>query len=201
MAKRGSNMKIVTIERGREVKGEEADRLRLEAMVAVTVNQLLNQRPRYTDAPDRASVRRAMIKVESRIVQAMWTLSRLPDPDNRFNGSGGWPQYIQDPNDRFANAVANGGKWDDIRPRPPLPSSRAIDAMDEPLDWLKLLPSTQARIVAVAAGTKRGDVFRNVSWSRVRDALPQARGHTIRTLQRRYDEGVRAITSHLTGVS
>lgn len=194
-------MKIVTIERGKEVEADFAERRRLEASIAVDANRIFANIERQAlhpvDAPDRASVKRAMRSVEAAIVQALWTLARLPDR-NPLRQSQHGLGYIQDPRDRFANAVANAGKWDDVRPRPALPSAKAIDAMHGPLEWLQSLAVNHARLVSIAAGTKRGDPERSVSWRRVRDALPETRTQTIRTLQRRYDDGIRQIVARLT---
>ena len=200
MVGKGNEMQIVTVERGKEVTGDKAERLRFEATIGHRVTDIMERqergRFRPLDAPDRDSVKRAMEAVERNLVQALWTLARLPG-----GGSGGGScgiAYIQDPGDRFSNAVANGGKWEDVAPRPPLPSARSIDAMSEPLDWLTWLPVEQGKLVSTAAATKRGDVERNVSWGRVRAALPQTQSQTIRTLQRRYEDGIRSIVARLT---
>lgn len=195
-------MKIITMARGKVLVGEEARLARLEAAIAIQATRILDAeeeaRRRLPDAPDRGSVRRAMTAVETRIVEALWVLARLPG--GQRGGSCGLA-YIQETTDRFANAVANGGKWEEIVPRPSLPSARAIDAMDEPMEWLTWLPREDSKLISVAAGTKRGDVERNVSWGRVRAALPQTQTQTVRTLQRRYDSGIRTIAGRLTIVS
>jgi hypothetical protein len=194
-------MRVVTIERGREVEAKRAQALRIEVSYAVRAGTILAEQERQlrrpVDAPERASVRRAMEAVEGQIVRALWTLARLPDRNPFGNGRCGL-DYVQDREERFANAVANGGKWDHARPKPPLPSSRAIDAMDGPLEWLSYLSREHAKLVSTAAATKRGDPARSVSWARVRDSLPDARTLTIRTLQRRYEDGIRIILGHLS---
>lgn len=192
-------MNIVTIVGGKELPKEQARLVRLEASISLQVARHFDEkeRERYRpiDAPDRLSVSKAMDAVEARLVAALWTLARLP------GGSSGGQcglAYIQEESDRFSNAVANGGKWEEARPRPPIPSGRAIDAMDEPLRWLSFLERDHAQLVSTAAGTKRGDPTRHVSWGRVRLALPSVGGQSIRTLQRRYDGGIRAIVAQLT---
>lgn len=194
-------VKIITIERGREVEADRAEHRRLEASIAVDVNRYFNEQGRYVDrpvdAPDRASVKRAMANVEHALVRALWTLARLPDR-SPFGGGRCGLEYIPDAQDRFSNAVANGGKWEQLAPRPSPPSSRAIDMMDQPLEWLTWLPRNHAKLVSTAAATKRGDVERRVSWARVRLALPDTNSQSIRTLQRRYDDGIRQIVARLT---
>lgn len=198
---RGQKMQIITIENGRQIEDVEQARLaRQTAMAGAMATHMLARPMRVADAPDRPSIRAALSSVETRIVEAVWTLSRLPDRDTRFvygNGRCGL-EYMQEFNDRFANAVADGGKWDQAPPRPSPPSSRAIDRMDDPLDWINWLPEAQGRLVTVAATTKRGDASRHVSWNRVRSALPSCAGLSIRSLQRRYDDGLRKILERLT---
>lgn len=197
----GQPLRIITLVNGRELKGPEAERVRVEASYGIMAGKIIDdqhwevhrERHRPTDIADRPSVKRAMLAVETRLVEALWTLARLPG-----GGSGGscGIAYIQDATDRWANAVERG--WERAMPRPACPSGRAIDAMHEPLGWLALLPREQSMLVSVAGGTKRGDVDRNVSWGRVRSSLPQAASQTIRTLQRRYEGGIREIVSRLT---
>lgn len=195
-------MNIITIANGRELKGEEAKRIRIEASYGLKVAQHFSeqereverQRRRPMDVDDRPSIHRAMVAVEARIVEALWTLARLP-------GGGTGPgscgiAYVQDAADRWANAVEKG--WERAAPRPARPSPRAIDAMHEPLEWLSFLPKHQAMLISVAGGTKRGDVDRNISWSRVRKSLPAVADQSIRTLQHRYTGGIREIVARLT---
>lgn len=194
--------RIVTLLNGKEIGGKEAERVRIEASYWVQAGTIVNgraelvEREKYRplDVSDRPSVRRAMLAVETQLVAALWTLARLPGGGGSSGSCG--LAYIQDATDRWANAVEKG--WERTMPRPPVPSGRAIDAMHVPLGWLSLLPKDQAQLVSVAGGTKRGDVDRNVSWSRVRCSLPQTCGQTVRTLQRRYEGGIREIVAKLT---
>lgn len=193
-------MNIVTIVNGRELKGPEAERVRIEASyglkaVAIIGQQTFeHQRSRFVDVDDRASIKRAMRAVESRIVEAVWTLARLPVSGGGSSSCG--IAYIQDATDRWANAVEKG--WEAPTPKPARPSPRAIDAMYEPLEWLSFLPRPQAMLVSTAATTKRGDVDRTVSWRRVRNSLLETHTLSIDTLQRRYNGGIREIVARLT---
>lgn len=196
-------MKIVTEFRGREVIGEKADRLRLEASIGVEVTRILACRPRIgrpIDAPERQSIRRAVDAVEARVVEAIWTLARLPNPPGPEGSKKHGLDYMQDKAERFANAVAAGGVWEQPHVRPALPSAREIDAMHEPLAWVttRFLPRDTCKLITAAATTKRGDHLRRVSWPRVRDALPELAGTTVRTLQRRYEDGLRMIVAELS---
>ncbi len=203
--KRGGRaaVKVVTEFRGRQVMGEAGERLRREAAVGVEVTRILEfgrgARERPVDAPDRDALKRAMVAVEARLVEALWTLARLP----MGRGPGGPTQhgldYIQDQATLFANAVAAGGKWEQPGLRPPRPSARAIDAMHEPLSWITtdFLPRDRCMLVMTAASLKRGDPARNVNWGRVVERLPELRTLSVRRLQQRYQDGLRAIVSEL----
>jgi hypothetical protein len=195
--KRGGRqaMKIVTIERGREVAAAQAERIRVEASYSIRagnmVEEMERERSKPVHAPDRTSVKRAMDVVERQLVEALWTLARLPDRNPFGNGRCGI-EYVQERGDYRAED-ATGGKWDPSRPSP-----RAIDAMHEPLEWLTWLKPDHAKLVSVAAATKRGSSDRNISWARVRAAYPPAHSLSIPTLHRRYADGIRAIVSELT---
>lgn len=198
----GHPLRIVTIVNGKELSGSEAERVRIEASYGVQAGRIIDarnwaeerERFRPVEAPDRPSIQKAMLAVEGRIVEAVWTLARLPGGGSSKGSCG--IAYIQEASDRWANAVEKG--WELPMPRPPRPSPRAIDAMYEPLEWLAMLPREQSMIVSVAAGTKCGDVSRRVAWNRVRKSLPETLTQSIRTLQRRYEGGIREIVARLT---
>lgn len=193
-------MRMVTEFRGREVRGDEAERLRHEAAIGLEVTKILTQRarPMRTDAVDRADIRHAMDTVEARIVEALWTLARLPEGRRPDGPNKHGVEYLQDRMDRWGAAVSEKG-FETPPPRPPLPSARAIDAMYEPLEWLSLVPKDSGKLITVAAATKRGDAERKVSWGRVTLMIPEITGCSVRTLQRRYESGIRAIVAELVG--
>ena len=56
----------------------------------------------------------------------------------------------------------------------------------------------EAKILVVGATSKRGDAGRRINWLRLRAGLPELADMTIRTLQRRYQDALRAIVSELT---
>jgi hypothetical protein len=152
---------------------------------------------RLSGQPERLSIRNAMLSVEQRLVEALWTLARLPNDRGigfaRQNGIG----YLDERTDLYANAVANGG-WLTVPPRPAPPSARAIDAMHEPLDWLRHLDRSHARVLTLGAQYKRGDMARNIGWTRVRHGNPELNGYSSRHLARMYQDGLRIIVTELT---
>lgn len=148
-------------------------------------------------APDRLSVRHAMDAIEARLVEAIWVLKRLPDHEavyvygHRRNGMA----YVHDPAERFANAVANEGRWEPERTREPVPSGRAIDRMQGTLDWLRLLPRDEAAIVFAACSSKHGDPAANVSWRKVRAFC--GLNVTRQRLAQIYEAGLRTIAAEV----
>lgn len=199
----GQPLRIVTELRGKTIADpKEAERIRIEASYGLKAGRIIDaqawaeEREKYRplETPDRPSVQKAMLAVEGRIVEAVWTLARLPGGGSAKGSCG--IAYIQDSADRWANAVEKG--WEAPMPKPSRPSPRSIDAMYEPLEWLSLLPRPQAMLVSVAAGTKCGNVDRRVAWNRVRKSLLEAQTQSIRTLQRRYESGIREIVARLT---
>lgn len=195
-------IKVVTEFRGRQVMGEEGEQLRREAAVGMEVTRILASRTRAdraVDAPDRDMLKRAIAAVEARLVEALWTLARLPMGRGPAGPRQHGLDYIQDQAQLFANAVAAGGKWEQPAMRPPRPSAKAIDAMHEPLSWIttEFLPRDRCMLLMVAASLKRGDVARNVNWTRVMERLPELRTLSVRRLQQRYTDGLRAIVAEL----
>jgi hypothetical protein len=137
-----------------------------------------------------------MFAVEQRIVEALWTLARLPNDRGIGFATRNGVGYLDERADLYANAVTNGG-WLSTAPRPAPPSAKAIDAMHEPLEWLRHLERSQAKLVTAGAMSRRGDMDNPVRWSRIRVSLGME-GLTIRTLQRRYENGLRDIVAYLT---
>jgi hypothetical protein len=143
---------------------------------------------RFNGCPERLSVAKAMFAIEQRIVEALWTLARLPNDRGigfaQRNGVG----YFHDYADKVEQAKAAG--WLTTPPKPSPPDARAIDAMTEPLEWLRLLERGNAKLLSEGAMSRRGDMANPVRWSRIRKSL-EMEHLTIRTLQRRYEQALR----------
>lgn len=193
-------MRQVTVIGSRVLSADEASKVRAEMTARFRLLQeaALEQRqriPRLEASPDRASVAKAMLAVESRLVKAFWTIARLPGERLGGNGRCGL-DYVPERGDWSGYADAAGGKWESVAPRPPIPSARDIDQAKEALDWLLLVPNEALRrIIVVGATAKRGDVGRGVPWPRLRHTLGN---YTERHLRNKYQEGLRTIVTELT---
>lgn len=191
--------------RGRELDPEDGRRIVAEAVAGHRATAILARLTgeETPDTPDAEWLRRIMAAVEARIVEALWTLALTPGDRGPGWPSRHGPDYTQDFRDVFANAVAAGGKWEQPQVRPPKPSSKAIDAMHEPLGWLMprevggVLENLARNLVLVAAATKRGETGRNVAWARVVAAMPELTAWSVSTLRRRYEAGLREIVAEL----
>lgn len=192
-------MRQVTIYGSRVLGDEEAAAVRLELSQRFRARQesrIGRRVSRLNGCPERTSVAKAMFAVEQRIVEALWTLARLPNDRGVGFASRHGVGYLDERADLYANAVANGG-WLTTQPRPSPPSARSIDAMHEPLDWLRVLDRPLARLLAEGASSRQGDMENPVRWSRIRKKL-EMEHLTVRTLQRRYETALRSIVAELT---
>lgn len=192
---------VETVYGSRTLQGAEAEVLRLHVSRGMQERRewedqlrALARRPGPQEAP---AMRVAMQAVEQRIVRGLWVIeiSEIGDGprQQRQHGLGYMPEAV----DRIGEAVAKGG-WQAPSPRPPIPSSKEIDAAREAQRWIEWLDDGQARLLTVAAGTKRGDRQRRVNWDRVKAALRLPDATPLRTLQERYDRALRTIVAELT---
>lgn len=192
-------MRMVAIVRSRTVSGDEAKAVALEASRSFRQRQeeRFDRRVcRFSHSPERLSVAKAMFAVEQRIVEALWTLARLPNDRGIGFASRNGVGYLDERADLYANAVAAGG-WLTTAPRPAPPSAKAIDAMHEPLEWMRQLERSTAKLLTEGAMSRRGDMANPVRWSRIRKKL-EMEHLSIRTVQRRYEQALRDIVSQLT---
>lgn len=198
-------MKQITMIGSRVLPEAEAAVVRAQVSAAILARNGLNlaqrRMSRLPDAPDRRSVAVAMLSVEIRLAKAFWTIARQPlgaaaPGSSRSNGIS----YFHDREDTHARYTdAPSGKWETIAPRPPLPSSKDIDAANEALEWLLLIQDEGLRkLLVVGATSKRGDAGRRINWIRLRPSLPQYREATVRTIQRYYQQALRIIVTELT---
>lgn len=148
------------------------------------------RRPRAEEA---ASVRFAMRAIEQRIVRGLWVLeiSQASDGPREANRNG--LEYMRERLDHYA-----AGEWQHGTARPPVPSSKEIDAAREAQGWIEWLDDEQARLLNLAAMSKRGNRNNRVIWERVIARMPQLRGFKLRTLQDRYDSALRWIVAEMT---
>jgi hypothetical protein len=195
--RKGKNMRMVAIVGSRTYTGAEAKALSVAASHSFRARQeeKLNRRlKRLSHCPERLSVAKAMFAVEQRIVEALWTLARLPNDRGVGFANRHGVDYVMDRADKWAAAVAGGG-WLNTPPRPAPPRAADIDAMHEPLEWLRLLDRDQARLLSEGAMYRRGDMAKNINWNRLRSKFPQYAGLTIRTIERRYEQALRDLVA------
>ena len=196
-------MRMVAVSGSRVLTGEQAratvidwSRAFKERQERQALIDAMARRPRKGDA---TNVRFAMRSVEQRIVRGLWVLEISQEPDGpRLQRRHGM-QYMREHGDvdwRYEDAP--GGKWGAPAPRPALPSAEEIDAAREAQGWITMLDDQQARLLAVAALTKRGDRSNRVLWERVKDRLRLPEKTPLRTLQDRYDSALRRIVAELT---
>jgi hypothetical protein len=202
VAKQRRQVRSVTIMGQRVLGAEEAAAVRLELSNQFRARQereelvqALARRPRRDES---ASVRFAMRCVEQRIVKGLWTLEISLPPEGRV----GWKarmgiDYMMNREDKWAAAVAGGG-WLSTQPSPAPPSTEEIDAALEAKKWIECLPEQQARLLATAALSKRGDRERRVNWPSVMERLKIRDDTPLRTLRDRYDQALRYIVAELT---
>lgn len=197
-------MHEVTVIGDRILSAEQAAVVRVEISNAFRQRQeqsrLQRRLSRLPAAPERASVSRAMLAVEERLVKAFWTIAR--QPARRISPSAlsrCGIEYLHDRSDVHSiYADAAGGKWDAIAPRPPVPSGKEIDAANGALDWLLYLEDSQRKLLVAGATSKRGDAGRQINWTRLREGMPELSGLSARTLRWRYRDALRIIVIELT---
>lgn len=156
----------------------------------------LARRPERGDAAD---IRFAMRCVEHRIVRGLWVLElSLPSDGPAYTARHGL-DYMNDHSDvdaRYTDAA--GKKWEAPPPRPAIPSNREIESAKEAKSWIEWLDPAQARLLNLAALSKRGDRERRIDWERVFSRLPHLRQTKLRTLRDRYDQALRNIVAEMT---
>jgi len=129
--------------------------------------------PTFTDAHRR--------QIETQLREAFQTLRTLPDRDWSWLNSGkrsAWPDTLRQAAEVFANAVAQGGRHEDMpAPRIP-PTPGQIDRMLPTLLWLRGAERNEKIAVAMRA--------MDLSWARIGRTLGVSRYKA----QRYYDRGI-----------
>lgn len=195
-------MRMMVVVNGREMSREQGEAVLLDLTQRLDARRLQARlhrlEKRHGRAPERMSVEKAMLAVEERIVRAYWVLARLPNDKGIGYARRNGVDYMQEREERFANAVAAGGKWDQPSPRPAVPSGKEIDAMQEPFEWLRWLDESEVRILAAGAIWKRGDAGRNVNWNRAKASNRSIANFTNEQLKQKYRSALRNIVAELT---
>ena len=131
--------------------------------------------------------------LETRLVEATWTLRRLPDREAGFLYSRGvlWPAMdipadTEEEDTKKAKDILTG--LIECRKRTGL-SPKAIDRMQPMLDCLRLIPDLEdRRIVFWGCWHQDGAVQNRIPWAKVRRSLGQDMSRW--TLKRRYQGGI-----------
>jgi hypothetical protein len=202
---RKRSMRMEVIENGKPVPKELQSAVLLDMSDRFRARQLHRRAERasyrHRHSPERQSVALAMLAVEEKIVNALWVIARQPlGAHAPVASSRCGIDYLNERSDIYSiYADAAGGKWEAIAPRPSLPSAREISLADRVQDWLLLVDDEGLRKVLVYGATsKRGDAGRQVNWIRVRSAMPELEGMSMRSLNGRYQEALRLIVHELT---
>lgn len=203
MGKGAGKMKQITVIGNRVLSEAEAASVRAQVNVAMRERaereaqiRALARRP---SANESVSLRFAMRAVEQRIVRGLWVLEISLPSDGPIAAKRNGLDYFNDWRDVDARYLdAAGGKWQAPSPRPAVPSNREIESAKEAKSWIEWLDEEQARLLTIAAMTKRGDRERRVNWEAVKGRLFHLRDTRMRTLQDRYDRALRTIVAELT---
>ena len=160
-------------------------------------DDLVRAMARRPAAGDTASVRFAMRCIEQRIVKGLWVEEITTDSDGPRAAKRHGIGYMTEGIDHWSQAIDKGG-WVAPPPAPAVPSPQEVTAAQEAIRWIDWLDEGQARLLRTAAMTKRGDRERRVNWDWVKGRLGLPEKTSNRTLQDRYDRGLRLIVAELT---
>ncbi len=124
--------------------------------------------------------------VETRMVEAAWTLRRLPDREASFIYAKQvmWPDVKPDGIDNIPEPLTTLQARKRVRLTP-----KAIDRMQPTLDLLHLLPDQDdRRILFWGAWHQDGEVQSRIPWAKVRRSMRV--GLSRWTLKRRYSDSI-----------
>ena len=138
--------------------------------------QMVAEKPNETLQSIRAMV-------EQRIVNAVWVLSRLPDPEKRFKKfRSNWPEH----NYLYPGEGDPSGLYKHL-PAPRRPTPQEIDAYEGTLGWLTTLDKDRYLVFATAS-IQDGVVMSRKPWKKVADLLKL--DVCSRTMNRRYNRAL-----------
>jgi len=146
------------------------------------------QRRRKLDQTEGITSDKEMLAplVEKRLVEAAWTLRRMPDRERGFLHMRGslWPEMLPEAGHYPASPISSIAARRRVRINP-----REIDQMQPTFDLLTLLPDILDRqILFWTAWHQDGETQARIPWAKVRRSL----GITVSrwTLKRRYEAGL-----------
>ena len=130
-------------------------------------------------------------KLEGRLVEATWTLRRLPDRERSFLSLSTmiWPDTVAGPGDYAPTGLTSLQARRRARIDP-----KEIDRMQPTLDLLPLLPDvTDRQLLFWAAWHQDGERQARLPWAKVRRSLGLNLSRW--TLKRRYEHGLKWLAS------
>jgi hypothetical protein len=129
------------------------------------------------------TVEALVARIENRLINAAWTLRRMPDREAGFLYARQviWPEY------KKSDASAATLKFkNDVRVRP---TPQEIDQMQPALDLLLLLPHVEDRkLLFWAAWHQNGEKQARIPWAKVRRSLSSDQSRW--TLKRHYNDNL-----------
>lgn len=131
--------------------------------------------------------------VEIALVEATWTLRRLPDPERAvlYRSNTFWPDHQYE----YAGSGDPDGLYRNEPSKFSRPTGAEIDAMQPALDLLQAIPDLQdRRLTFWAAWHQCGEPGGRIPWARVRRALGVSLSRW--TLKRRYVEALDKIVTN-----
>ena len=145
------------------------------------------------------------VLVESYLVEAAYTLMRLPDAESAWMRiKAFWPEYSV-----VYGEEATIEHAESLHRRLP-PSKQQLARYERILSWLQHIDSERARMVVMAAAmVRRGNVrehdgnrfIDNMNWEEIRSAWERAKGRPypkeLRALKTDYMKGILAIVGYL----
>lgn len=144
-----------------------------------------------TDMDHHDLTDRVRDRVEERLINAAWTLRRMPDREAGFlyARQSIWPETVMSKYTSMPAKLSNLQTRKKIRPNP-----SEIDEMQPALDLLLLLPDVADRkLLFWAAWHQNGEKQTRIPWAKVRASTQTTASRW--TLKRKYDDGLKWLAS------